>query len=193
MPGYLVSQQIRTLIDQGVIEEADLEKCLGPASYELRVGSYLPSERLDAITLSVGEAVVVQPGEVLPVGTFEKVNLPEDILGFLYLRSSYARRGLLPWSQGIVEPGYRGALTIVIHNHSKNYLPIVGGQRITHLMFSTAAEKTEQPYRDIYQGSATATAAKGEGSGILKVVGTLAKEGIESVAEGITKGIMGST
>lgn len=186
--GFLVSQQVRDLIMKGVVANASLDECLAPASYQMRVGSYLGSERAEATELQAGEAVVVPPDAVLLIGTLEQVKFPTDLIGFLYLRSSYARRGLLPWSQGIIEPGYEGTITVVLHNHSKNYLPIVGNQKICHLMFSRASTDTDQPYSDIYQNSRTATPSK-EG-GILKVVGTLAGEGIEHAMAGLAKGLM---
>jgi deoxycytidine triphosphate deaminase len=191
MMGFLVSQQIKDLIGEGVVENVNLDECLAPASYQMRVGSYLESEKAAATELKSGEAVVVPPDAVLLIGTLEQVKFPKNLVGFLYLRSSYARRGLLPWSQGIIERGYVGAITVVLHNHSKSYIPIVGGQKICHLMFSPASTDTAQPYSDIYQNSRTATPSKE--SGILKVVGTLAGEGIEHATAGLAKGLMSSS
>ena len=90
MAGYLVAQQIREQLARRVIERGE-EHCIAPASYELRVGSYRESRAGDPIELGAGEGVVVQPGGLLLVGTFETVHFPNDLIGFLYLKSSYAR------------------------------------------------------------------------------------------------------
>jgi deoxycytidine triphosphate deaminase len=161
---FLVSQQIAEQISLGIIENGDVEKCIAPASYLLRVGSYLYSPSDKPSDLKLGEAVVIGSREFLLIGTMEKVKFSANMLGFLYLRSSYARRGFLPWSQGIIEPGY----------HSREPLAIVGGERICHLMFTSMEIETEKPYgsqpdSDVYQNSATATSSK-EGNRV-KVVG----------------------
>lgn len=189
--GYLVKQEIVNRITNGLVKNADLENCIAPASYLLRVGGYLDSANNQAVRLETGEAVIIQPRAFLLIGTIEEIKLPNDIIGFLHLRSSYARRGLLPWSQGIVEPGYSGSITIVAHNHSGEYLAIVGGERICHLLLSTTNASTELPYgsqeqTDVYQGSTVATASK-EGSRV-KVAGQVADvvgQGIGGFAKSI--------
>jgi deoxycytidine triphosphate deaminase len=185
MGGLLVSQQIREQIVNGVIESADLDKCVAPASYQLRVGSYRESQKGTTELLPPGEGAVVQPGGLLLVGCYERVHFPKNLIGLLYLRSSYARRGLLPWSQGIVEPGYSGSITIVIHNSSSSYIPIVGGERICHLMFSIADQDTEIPYGESYQGSEGATESKE-----VPAWKTTARDLISGVTEGATTSVI---
>jgi deoxycytidine triphosphate deaminase len=89
MAGYLVAQQIREQLTRRVIEGGE-EHSVAPASYELRVGSYRESRAGEPIELGPGEGVVVQPGGLLLVGTLERVHFPNDLIGFLYLKSSYA-------------------------------------------------------------------------------------------------------
>jgi deoxycytidine triphosphate deaminase len=183
MAGFLVAQKIREQLSKRVIEGGN-EDCIAPASYELRVGSYRESRMGDRTDLKPGEGVVVQPGGLLLVGTMERVHFPNDLIGFLYLKSSYARLGLLSWSQGIIEPGYSGGLTIVLNNASNIYVPIVGGQKICHLMFSQADEATERPYTAEYQGSESATASKGGSA--WGVVGDM----LGKVSEGVTAAVL---
>jgi len=185
MAGYLVAQQIREQLVRRAIEGGS-EECIAPASYELRVGSYRESRIGDPIELGSGEGVVVQPGGLLLVGTSEKVHFPDDLIGFLYLKSSYARRGFLSWSQGIIEPGYSGGLTIALHNSANVYIPIVGGQRICHLILSQTDHATERPYNAEYQHSASATAVKeGHAWGVVGDV-------LGKVSEGITAAVLKS-
>ncbi|HEX3883338.1 MAG TPA: dCTP deaminase [Stellaceae bacterium] len=185
MAGYLVAQQIRDQLTRRVIERAS-EECVAAASYELRVGSYRDSRFGDSVELKPGEGVVVQPGGLLLVGTYETVHFPTNLIGFLHLKSSYARRGLLSWSQGIVEPGYSGGLTIALNNSSNVYIPIVGGQKICHLVLSETDHDTDSPYAAEYQNSAGATPAK-EGR-TWNVVGDM----LGKVTEGITSAVLKS-
>ena len=117
-----------------------------------------PSPSLpDASTSFACTPIAVAPNGFLLVGTVEQVTLPYDLLGMMYLRSTYARRGFMPWFQGIVDPGYRGALTIVLHNLTGELVPIYGDERICHLVFEQLPEPVEQGYEGAYQGSQGAT------------------------------------
>jgi len=154
MTGKLVRQNIRKRIRDGrLVENINLNECLSPASYELRVGSYFDWSTNSRVDLQRGEAIAVAPNGFLLVGTVERVNLPNDLIGMMYLRSTYARRGFMPWFQGIVDPGYQGALTVVVHNLTGELVPIYGEERICHLVFDQLPEPVEKGYEGAYQGS----------------------------------------
>ena len=154
MSGVLVRQQIISRIKKdNLVENADLAQCVGPASYELRVGSYHDWHAGTRVDLQKGEAIAVAPNGFLLVGTVERVTLPDDILGMMYLRSTYARRGFLSWFQGIVDPGYNGNLTVVLHNLTGDLVPLYGEERICHLVFEQLSEAVDQGYEGAYQGS----------------------------------------
>lgn len=158
MSGNLVRQQIINKIEKGnLVENADITHCVSPASYELRVGSYRERHIDRRIDLSVGEQIAIPPNGFILIGTIERVNIPLDIIGMMYLRSTYARRGFLSWFQGIVDPGYSGGLTIVLHNLTGELIPLSGGERICHLVFETLPEPVDQGYEGAYQGSEGAT------------------------------------
>ena len=111
------------------------------------------------------------------------MNLPYDIIGMMYLRSTYARRGFMPWFQGIVDPGFRGALTIVLHNLTGELVPIYGEERICHLVFDELPEPVEKGYEGAYQGSAGASPPRQAPT--VKIVGekltAIAKVGAEAI------------
>lgn len=184
MTGTLVRQNIRERIrDERLVENTNLEECLSPASYELRVGSYHDWSTNSRVDLQKGEAIAVAPNGFLLVGTVERVNLPNDIIGMMYLRSTYARRGFMPWFQGIVDPGYQGALTIVVHNLTGELVPIYGEERICHLVFEELPEPVEKGYEGAYQGSPGATPPRQAPT--VKIVGEklteIAKVGAEAI------------
>ncbi|MGQ9718697.1 MAG: dCTP deaminase [Nitrososphaerales archaeon] len=57
------------------------------------------------------DSFVINPGERVLVCTFEYIELQNDLMGFVNLRSSYARVGLsLPPT--IIDAGFRGQLTL---------------------------------------------------------------------------------
>lgn len=152
MSNILDKKAIEQLIqEQGLISNHH-ETSLQPASYELRIGSYIEPSTGKTIDLRIGESVEVFPGSIMHVGPIEKVLLNNSTVGFLHLRSTYARRGFVSWSQGLVDPGYRGGLTIVLHNLSGQSLPLIGGDRICHIVFHALHRETNA-YTGRYQGS----------------------------------------
>jgi len=158
MSGQLVRQHIIARIkEQQLVENANIEECVSPASYELRAGSYYDSKMNKGVSLARGEAIALAPNGFLLVGTMETVNMPFDIIGMMYLRSTYARRGFISWFQGIVDPGYRGGLTIALHNLTGGLVAIYGAERMCHLVFEQLPEPVERGYEGAYQGSQGAT------------------------------------
>ena len=155
--GILPCQDIKRLCDgKGLIQNADLD-CFAPASYELRIGSYRHlNERRE---LRPGEAIEIPPHSFILTGTIETVHLPLDILGMLYLRSTYARLGLMPWFQGLVDPGYPGALTVILQNTTCQPVTICCGERLCHIVFETLLEPTDKPYSGSYLDSPGAAPA----------------------------------
>jgi dCTP deaminase len=111
-------QEIQKRIDENqLVTNANKDSCLGPASYELRIGSLrLFAEGSAEQKLETGQKFVMEPGASALIGTLEEVRMPADVAGFLFLKSSLGRSGYIPWSQGYVDPGYKGSLTIALHN-----------------------------------------------------------------------------
>lgn len=76
----------------------------------------------------------LKPGDFVLVKTLEYVNLPEDIAGYLYARSTLFRSGLnLLCTQ--IAPGYHGELTMGLANLGPSKVEIEMGARIAHIQF----------------------------------------------------------
>jgi len=97
-----------------------------------------------------GESFVVQPNERVLLSTIEYIKLPEDLMAFVNLRSTYARLGLvLPPT--IVDAGFEGTLTIEVLGGSFP-VRLHAGERFVHLIFSKLTSPVEKPYSGLYQG-----------------------------------------
>lgn len=138
------------------------ERGLTPNGYDLRVAEVmLPDEGQDVLR----EGKVVVPGHArFLVSTVERVRMPGDVCGQLWLRSSYARRGVLG-SFGKVEAGFQGTLTLGAFNASRHPIEVPIGDRFCQLVF----ERMESPPRATYaqrsgnyQGQSGITLAKGD-------------------------------
>ena len=99
----LSDAEIREHLETGEIklEPSDLSACLNPAGYDLRCS----------------RTVVLKPKQYMLVATLETVELGLGVVAFLHIRSSLAREGVVG-SFAVVDPGFRGQLTLNLHNVS---------------------------------------------------------------------------
>jgi dCTP deaminase len=77
--------------------------------------------------------------------------MPDDILGVVHDKSSWARRGLTVQNT-LIEPGWRGFLTLEITNHSHESIVLKRGMAIAQVVFHRLDEAAERPYSGKYQG-----------------------------------------
>lgn len=88
--------------------------------------------------------------------TAERLTMPDDLMAFVELRSTWARRGfLIPPT--IVDAGFDGQITLEIVSLAGEPFPV--GQRFAHLIFARLSGPAE-PYRGKYQGQVGITEAK---------------------------------
>lgn len=69
----------------------------------------------------------------------EQFDMPFDLVGVVHDKSSWARRGLAVFNT-VVEPGWRGYLTLELVHHGLTPLHIKAGSGIAQVIFSQIAE-----------------------------------------------------
>jgi len=94
-----------------------------------------------------GLEFVINPNERVLLCTLERVALPPNIMGFVGLRSSYSRLGLI-LTIGFVDPGFKGQLTLEVIGSSFP-VKVYVGDRIFHLVL--AKLKALEAYKGKYQ------------------------------------------
>ncbi len=97
-----------------------------------------------------GNEFVIGPNEHVLLVTEEYLRLPQDIMAFVNMRSSFARLGLLV-PPTIVDAGFEGQLTIEVMG-SGFPIKIKRGTRFLHLIFAKTLTPVEKPYSGKYQG-----------------------------------------
>ena len=140
------------------------ERCLTPNGYDLRVAEVMVPDEGDAVVRE-GKAVVPPQTRFL-VSTVERVRMPDDACGSLWLRSSYARRGVLG-SFGKVEAGFEGTLTVGGFNAGRQPLEVPVGDRFCQLVFERLETPPQKSYAERsgnYQGQSGITLARGDSS-----------------------------
>lgn len=107
---------------------------LGPAGYDVRVAQDL----------------LLAPGKAALASTIEHFEMPNDVLGKVADKSTWARR-FLAVQNTIIEPGWRGFLTLELSNHGSETLEIAAGMPIAQIILHQLDMPTDAPYAGKYQ------------------------------------------
>ena len=87
------------------------------------------------IDFSATKDVIIYGRRVEMIGTGYAVEIPRNSVGFLFVRSSYAKEGLiLANSVGIIDHGYTGELKALVTNLSTMDFEIKRGMRLFQLV-----------------------------------------------------------
>ncbi len=116
---------------------------LSPAGYDLRLDEVKRFKKADGVWL-------LPPGSFVLASAMEEFSMPDDLIGIVHDKSSWARRGLAVQNT-VIEPGWRGFLTLELTNHSKVPLQLVRGMGICQVLFHQLDEPTDLSYRGKYQ------------------------------------------
>jgi len=79
------------------------------------------------------------------VGTEEVVELQKGITGQLWIRTSWARKGVIG-SFGKIDAGFRGNLTLSAFNASGTPLRMATGERFAQIVFMRMLSRSEKGY-----------------------------------------------
>ncbi|RLI06101.1 dCTP deaminase [Candidatus Bathyarchaeota archaeon] len=105
-----------------------------------------------------GKEFTLKPHEKVLVYTLEYMEVPVDLVGFVELRSTFARCGLsLPPT--IVDGGFKGNLTLEIAGSSFP-IKLYAEDRFAHVVFAKLTSPLEKPYSGKYQNQRGVTFPK---------------------------------
>jgi dCTP deaminase len=97
-----------------------------------------------------GDALIA-PNACFLATTMERFNFPDDVMGMLANKSTWARRGI-DQPNTIFEPGWTGFPTLELFNHTAEHMLIEDGSPIAQMIFYLLDRPTECPYSGKYQG-----------------------------------------
>lgn len=83
--------------------------------------------------------------------TYEYFEMPTDLVAIVHDKSTWARRGLSVFNT-VIEPGWKGWLTLELVYHGLKPLKVEAGSGIAQVIFHELAEKAE--YQGRYQNQA---------------------------------------
>jgi len=139
-------------------------KQIGPASIDIRLGSSIIVPRrtfvsshdvtdrkrveevekrlYDRLRLKYHSEFVLHPNQLILAATLEYLSLPATVFCQVASRSSWGRLGLVVATASVVQPGFRGCLTLELANLSDSPITLYPGLLVGQLVFNDV--KTEE-------------------------------------------------
>lgn len=150
--GMLSSPHIQFCIDKYKIIKNYDPKCLGPATYNMRIGGDVLAwekdkkiefklEKQEDLNKNIRSKIEFKPNSLTFVTTVEEFNLTKDIIARFNLKSKLVHQGLLLGTGPIVDPQLKARLLIPIHNFSNKTITMEFGQELISVEFT----KTSNP------------------------------------------------
>ena len=147
MVGILTREDIQEACRERrlLIEPLD-NNALQPTSYDVAIGFLIDDDVIENF-----DHIELAPLEFQKFLSVESFLFPTDIVGHIYLRSTYARMGLIPIHQGRIEAGWRGKLVIEVFNASRNNLRINRGDWLVTVEFVQLSKPVQKGYDGQFQ------------------------------------------
>ncbi|ASI13904.1 deoxycytidine triphosphate deaminase [Candidatus Mancarchaeum acidiphilum] len=114
---------------------------LDPTDENMIKGSYKLDKTL--------KEIVINPHEQVLLSTYESISMPDDVAGFVELRSTWARHGL-SMPPTIIDAGFNGTITLEVVNNAPYKILLRPGQRFAHIILEKLNNKTGKVYNGNY-------------------------------------------
>ena len=94
----------------------------------------------------------LEHGRFTLASAIEEFDMPTDLVGVVHDKSTWARQGLSVFNT-VIEPGFKGGLTLELVFHGNKELIIPAGSGIAQVIFTTLAHDAR--YEGKYSGQST--------------------------------------
>lgn len=166
----LNNEQLREAVEDGLVENfIDLETQLTPNGFDLTAKEIHSFEDSGSLDFSNSEREIPETSAVEPekkseddeygwwhlepgaykIKTNEIVDIPENVIGFAYPRSSLLRMGCTI-ENGVWDAGFRGQSEFLLIVENEDGVEIKENARVNHIVFEKIQE-TGQGYEGRYQ------------------------------------------
>ena len=120
------------------------EKNLTPNGYDVTIDEIL----IPSIDRKVTQGIVEVPGSSwFVIGTKEYLMLPPNLVGEIWIRTTWVRKGILS-SFGRIDAGFNGNLTFSAYNASKETVQVPIGDRFAQVVFEELSSLPQKSYKE---------------------------------------------
>lgn len=115
---------------------------MGEVGYDIRIKQdikFIPENTgrvvIQKMTPPFSRAFALEYGRFTLASAMEQFYMPDDLMGVVHDKSSWARKGLSVFNT-VIEPGWKGFLTLELVYHGSEKLYIPAGSGIAQVVFS---------------------------------------------------------
>lgn len=144
----LADNEIIARIKVGELIRNGQDEQVGPACYELRMGSiyYDLTESDKRIDATPQGTILIKPGHRVVLITLEELNIPNNVIARVSSKGSLFSIGLTAVNT-YADPGFKGNLGVVTQNTSDKYITLPIGEPIAKIDFSILSRNSTHPYQ----------------------------------------------
>jgi dCTP deaminase len=158
--GVLTDKDIKELISSGTkivdpleedfIQSASIDLRLGDALYKYDMQDYPLGEEIvdDKIKKESFKEYSLKNGNTTYIGLYERVDIPENMIGLIMPRSSITRLGI-SIAPIYINPGYGGQMPLTISNLSGRDIILRPMTRVVQLILFYLSGTPEKTYGDV--------------------------------------------
>ena len=125
------------------IREHGVSHGLGEAGYDIRI-----KQKIRFVRGNISNRIK----RFQLASAIEEFDMPDDLCGIVHDKSTWARKGLSVFNT-VIEPGFRGGLTLELVYHGNNELIIPAGAGIAQVVFHKTSDNVA--YTGKYQFQST--------------------------------------
>lgn len=100
--------------------------------------------------IRLDQPITIKPGSFVLASSMEEFRMWPNFVGIVHDKSTWARHGLAVQNT-VIEPGWRGFLTLEITNHGRTARTLLRGTPIAQVIFHRLDALTDLPYSGKYQ------------------------------------------
>lgn len=124
---------------------------LGEAGYDIRIKQtikFFARDGQSRVMVADGEHITHSGGKFTLASAIEEFDMPDTLMGIVHDKSTWARKGLSVFNT-VIEPGWKGFLTLELAYKDEGYLIIEAGSGIAQVIFHELSEPAR--YKGKYQ------------------------------------------
>lgn len=108
------------------------------------------AEEIEKGRTNGNKSFFIPPKQMVLATSVEEFNIPDDITGFLYCKSTYARLGL-SMAPTVLKSGWSGKLVLEIYNQSSKPVLVYANEGIASVYFAKHTGANEDTYSGKFQ------------------------------------------
>jgi Deoxycytidine deaminase len=136
----LVAAPIKDMVP-AKIREHGVSYGLGEAGYDIRIKQRVRFRRKDGHMSTRVDGVIYGDTRFVIASAIEEFDMPDNLVGVVHDKSTWARQGLSVFNT-VIEPGWKGFLTLELVYHGHEELLIPAGAGIAQVVFHETTDRT---------------------------------------------------